>query len=101
MSDIEVTRSTGVDRSSRASKTREKETRRKPWAPPSMLDAPPAPDGFKHRWIRAEVRGFDDQKTFLRVYAKATNWSAKMSIPISRPPSLIQVNMLVCLELAD
>jgi hypothetical protein len=27
-----------------------------------MLDAPPAPDGFKHRWIRAEVRGFDDQK---------------------------------------
>jgi hypothetical protein len=27
-----------------------------------MLDAPPAPDGYKHRWIRAEVRGFDDQK---------------------------------------
>ena len=27
-----------------------------------MLDAPPAPEGFKHRWIRAEVRGFDDQK---------------------------------------
>ena len=36
--------------------------RRKPWAPPSMLDAPPAPDGFKHRWIRAETRGFDDTK---------------------------------------
>ena len=30
--------------------------------PPSMLDAPPAPDGFKHRWIRAETRGFDDTK---------------------------------------
>tara|TARA_R100000426_G_scaffold4693_1_gene7022 strand:+ start:214 stop:594 length:381 start_codon:yes stop_codon:yes gene_type:complete len=27
-----------------------------------MLDAPPAPEGFKHRWIRAEVRGYDDQK---------------------------------------
>jgi|TARA_R100000995_G_C3383603_1_gene77110 hypothetical protein len=27
-----------------------------------MLDAPPAPEGFKHRWIRAEVRGFDDRK---------------------------------------
>jgi|TARA_R100000030_G_scaffold68685_1_gene52456 hypothetical protein len=27
-----------------------------------MLDAPPAPDGFKHRWIRAETRGFDDTK---------------------------------------
>tara|TARA_A100001391_G_scaffold33113_1_gene17829 strand:- start:7462 stop:7842 length:381 start_codon:yes stop_codon:yes gene_type:complete len=27
-----------------------------------MLDAPPAPDGYKHRWIRAETRGFDDRK---------------------------------------
>jgi hypothetical protein len=26
------------------------------------LDAPPAPDGFRHRWIRAEVVGFDDTK---------------------------------------
>ena len=64
MAEIEVTKTevSGIDRSSRASKTREKETRRKPWAPPSMLEAPPAPDGFKHRWIRAETRGFDDTK---------------------------------------
>jgi hypothetical protein len=27
-----------------------------------MLEAPPAPDGFVHRWIRAETRGFDDTK---------------------------------------
>ena len=52
----------GINRSSRAKDSREKEQRRKPWAPPSMLDAPPAPEGFKHRWIRAEVRGFDDRK---------------------------------------
>jgi hypothetical protein len=26
------------------------------------LDAPPAPEGFKHRWIRTEVMGFDDRK---------------------------------------
>ena len=52
----------GINRSSRAKDSREKEHRRKPWAPPSMLDAPPAPEGFKHRWIRAEVRGFDDRK---------------------------------------
>ena len=62
MAEIQVTKNAGVDRSSRASQTREKETRRKPWAPPSMLDAPPAPDGYKHRWVRAEVRGFDDTK---------------------------------------
>ena len=46
----------------RAAQTRDKTTRRKPWAPPSSLDAPPAPDGFKHRWIRAEVLGKEDTK---------------------------------------
>ena len=52
----------GIKRTSRANQTREKTAQRKPWAPPSMLDAPPAPEGFKHRWIRAETRGFDDTK---------------------------------------
>ena len=51
-----------TDRTPRANKTREKPAARKPWAPPSMLDAPPAPDGYTHRWIRAETRGFDDRK---------------------------------------
>tara|TARA_R110002020_G_scaffold56422_8_gene156161 strand:+ start:2250 stop:2741 length:492 start_codon:yes stop_codon:yes gene_type:complete len=52
----------GVKRTSRSKESREKQAKRKPWSPPSMLDAPPAPEGFKHRWIRAEVRGFDDRK---------------------------------------
>ena len=43
----------------RAAQSREKTTRRKPWAPPSSLDAPPAPDGYKYRWIRAETLGQD------------------------------------------
>ena len=48
-----------IDRTSRSS--REKiETRNKPWTPPSSLDAPPAPKGFKHRWIRTESVGFMD-----------------------------------------
>tara|TARA_R100000541_G_scaffold39367_3_gene47182 strand:+ start:324 stop:812 length:489 start_codon:yes stop_codon:yes gene_type:complete len=51
-----------INRTSRAANTREKTAVRKPWALPSMLDAPPAPDGYKHRWIRAETRGFDDTK---------------------------------------
>ena len=51
-----------IKRTSRANQTREKTAQRKPWAPPSMLDAPPAPDGYKPRWIRAETRGFDDTK---------------------------------------
>ena len=44
---------------SRASQTKVKQ-QKKVWTPPSSLDAPPAPDGFKHRWIRAESMGFDD-----------------------------------------
>lgn len=46
----------------RATNTREKTLRRKPWAPTSSLDAPPAPEGYKHRWIRSEARGFVDTK---------------------------------------
>jgi hypothetical protein len=49
-----------IDRAPRT--TREKDARRKPWAPPSRLDAPPAPPGFKHRWIRSEINGFDDKQ---------------------------------------
>ncbi len=47
---------------SRETETRAKTERRKPWSPPSQLDAPPAPDGFVHRWIRAESVGQMDQK---------------------------------------
>ena len=48
-----------LDRTSRSSRETV-ETRKKPWAPPSSLDAPPAPKGFKHRWIRTESLGFMD-----------------------------------------
>ena len=47
---------------SRASQTRQKTERPKVWTPPSSLDAPPTPDGFRHRWIRAESLGFQDSK---------------------------------------
>ena len=47
---------------SRAAGTRSKTERPKEYKPPSSLDAPPAPDGFRHRWIRAESLGFNDSK---------------------------------------
>ena len=49
-------------KTSRASQTRDKTSQKKVWTPPSSLDAPPAPDGYHHRWIRAETMGFDDSK---------------------------------------
>ena len=50
------------NKTSRANLTRSKTERPKVWIPPSSLDAPPAPDGFRYRWIRAESMGFDDTK---------------------------------------
>ena len=49
-------------KTSRASQTRAKTEKPKVWTPPSSLDAPPAPDGYRHRWIRAESMGQDDSK---------------------------------------
>ena len=49
-------------KTSRAAATRSKTERPKEYKPPSSLDAPPAPDGFRHRWIRAESMGFNDSK---------------------------------------
>ena len=43
-------------------KPEQKHAQKKVWTPPSSLDAPPAPDGYHHRWIRAETMGFDDTK---------------------------------------
>jgi len=49
-------------KTSRASQTRSKTERPKVWTPPSSLDAPKAPAGYRHRWIRVETMGFDDTK---------------------------------------
>ena len=51
-----------MDRETRTTQTRTTEERRKPWRPPSSLDAPPPPEGYVHRWIRESVMGFDDKK---------------------------------------
>ena len=47
-------------KTSRTSDTRIKQSRKKDWTPPSSLDAPAAPQGFAHRWIRTAVAGFED-----------------------------------------
>ena len=49
-------------KTSRASQTRAKEELKKVWTPPNSLDAPPAPTGFRHQWIRAEILGQSDAK---------------------------------------
>ena len=34
----------------------------KVWTPPSYLDTPNAPNGYRHRWVRTEILGFVDTK---------------------------------------
>mgnify|MGYP001355956024 FL=1 len=50
------------NRAPRSAETRAKDTARKPWRPPSMLETPPAPEGYSYRWIRAEIVGQEDRK---------------------------------------
>ena len=47
-------------KTSRESETRTKQARKKDWTPPSSLDAPAAPQGYAHRWIRTATAGFED-----------------------------------------
>jgi hypothetical protein len=51
-----------IDRTSRAAETRQKTERKKSWVRPSSLAAPEAPPGYKHRWIRREAAGLEDNK---------------------------------------
>tara|TARA_R100001244_G_scaffold58613_1_gene49502 strand:+ start:227 stop:676 length:450 start_codon:yes stop_codon:yes gene_type:complete len=51
-----------VDKTSRNEQVRAKKESPKQYVPPSALDAPPPPDGYRHRWIRAEFVGQEDRK---------------------------------------
>jgi hypothetical protein len=42
--------------------------RPKVWTPPSYLDTPNAPNGYRHRWVRVEILGFVDTKNIQGEY---------------------------------
>ena len=50
-----------LNRTPRSADTRADKVARKPWSPPSKLDAPAAPEGYTNRWIRAETVGVEDR----------------------------------------
>ena len=52
-------------KTSRKAETREKVARKRGWVPPSSLEAPDPPEGFHHRWVRAEFRGESDEKNIM------------------------------------
>tara|TARA_Y100000114_G_scaffold49293_1_gene44990 strand:- start:9259 stop:9720 length:462 start_codon:yes stop_codon:yes gene_type:complete len=50
-----------AERINREAVTREKTERVAEWKAPTTLEAPEAPIGYKHRWIRESVMDFDDR----------------------------------------
>ena len=54
-----------INKSPRKIETREKKARKRGWVPPSSLEAPEPPEGFHHRWVRAEFRGEQDEKNIM------------------------------------
>ena len=77
----------GIKNLSRKQETREKVTRKRGWVPPSNLDAPEPPDGFHHRWVRAEYRGQQDEKNVIGrlrsgyELVKADEYPDRMDVP--------------------
>ena len=49
------------ERNPRESKNRDNSERVTEWKPPSTLEAPEPPVGYKHRWIRESVMEYDDR----------------------------------------
>jgi hypothetical protein len=54
-----------VNKTPRSASTRDKEVRKKHWQLPSSLDTPTPPEGYKFRWIRESVRGYEDNKNVI------------------------------------
>jgi hypothetical protein len=65
LADIEIEEDIVVDKTPRNANLREKSIRATEWRPPNNLEAPPAPDGYKHRWLRASARGYEDNQNII------------------------------------
>ena len=76
-----------INKNSRKLETREQETRKRSWVPPSNLEAPEPPEGFHHRWVRFEYRGtLDDKNVTSRLRSgyepvKASEYPDRIDLP--------------------
>ena len=85
---VDEIKTTESDRSPRSAESRDKVSRRKPWQPPSLLDAPTPPQGYVYRWIRESMIGQTDP-------ANMSKRIREQIILILKLPLLMMVNMLV------
>jgi hypothetical protein len=77
----------GIKNLSRKQETREKDVRKRGWVPPSNLEAPEPPEGYHHRWVRAEYRGMTDEKNIIGrlrsgyEFVKADEYPDRLDLP--------------------
>ena len=75
-------------KTSRASQTRAKAESKKVWSPPNSLDAPPAPTGYRHQWIRSELLGASDAKNIASSLREGWELVRADEYPESNYPSI-------------
>ena len=75
-------------KTSRASQTRAKAESKKVWSPPNSLDAPPAPTGYRHQWIRSEILGASDAKNIASSLREGWELVRSDEYPESNYPSI-------------
>ena len=75
-------------KTSRASQTRAKSELKKVWTPPNSLDAPPAPTGYRHQWIRSEILGASDAKNIASSLREGWELVRADEYPESNYPSI-------------
>ena len=83
-----------ADRSNRESATREKQERKTDWKPPSTLDAPEAPVGYKHRWIRERVMDYDDKSNVFKAKKRGYELVRAEEYPDFENQQLMKAKML-------
>ena len=75
-------------KTSRASQIRAKAESKKVWSPPNSLDAPPAPTGYRHQWIRSEILGASDAKNIASSLREGWELVRADEYPESNYPSI-------------
>jgi len=81
-----------IKRTSRESETRKVEMKKTTWTPPSSLDAPPAPNGYAHRWIRTSVAGFEDTANVTKKLREG--WDFVRADEVTNDPNLSKYPIL-------
>lgn len=70
--------------------TRDDVSRDEMWSPPSMLEAPPAREGFRQRWVSTQILGKDVPQHTMKRFREGWVPRAAETVPASFPVPTIE-----------